>query len=462
MKLSIIVFATSLLARAAVASLSALPDEEVNEKVSPRRFGQARAEFPSSSISLPAEEESNEKKQQHRRLGMTEAGAIYEDTVTYIVKFEDTAAASGDRCKALAVANGGTVGYVYKEVANGCSLTMARPEVGTQSGEIILSDFPKVAYFEEDRRVYAFEGDGEESNIFDSSSHIQTRQVNSGEYWNQDRIDQCPLPLNNQVTRKSANGVAVFILDTGIQTNHEDFAGLIGPSNCHFASIEAPARKDSNGHGTHVAATVCGRKSGVATDCRLCAVKVLNANGQGFISNIIAGIDHVVSWCKNNLGTPCVINMSLGMRGTSQMLTDAVTKAVSNGVTVVVAAGNSKENACYTSPARIPVAITVGSTNKLDARSPFSNYGSCVDVYAPGSDIKSARRCSGSTTTCRSYMMMSGTSMASPYVAGLAATIRSRNKSLKPADVRNEIVNKAYLTESNPQLRIATYNDCRG
>jgi subtilisin family serine protease len=172
---------------------------------------------------------------------------------------------------------------------------------------------------------------------------------------------------------------------------------------------------------THVAATVCGRNSGVVADCTLCAVKVLGGNGQGSISGIIAGINFVVNRCKNTKA-PCVINMSLGMYGSSESLTKAVNNAVTSNVSVVVAAGNSNANACGYSPAKIQVAITVGSTTKTDGRSSFSNYGTCVDVFAPGSDIKSAWKCSSSSSTqvcksmnnCRCYKTISGTSMASP------------------------------------------------
>ena len=172
---------------------------------------------------------------------------------------------------------------------------------------------------------------------------------------------------------------------------------------------------------SHVAATVCGHKSGVSANCTLCSVKVLGGNGQGTLSGIIAGIDFVVKQCQNNK-SPCVINMSLGMAGSSALLTKAVENAVAANVSVVVAAGNSNANACGTSPAKIPVALTVGSTTKTDARSSFSNFGNCVDVFAPGSDITSAWKCSSSSSTqacksisnCQCYKTISGTSMASP------------------------------------------------
>jgi subtilisin family serine protease len=247
MKPFIIAIATSVLATAAAASLLALPAKEVKEKKSPRRLGQTHAEPPSSSA-LPAEEFSEETLS--RRLGMTQAESTpISDTVTYIVQFEDTAAAPGDRCKALAMANGGIVGHVYKEVVNGCSLTMPRTEVGVYSGDeiIALGDYPKVAHVEDDRTVYAFE-DGED-NIFDSSSKVQTRAVAQTSLWNLDRVDQCTRPLNNQATKNSASGVKVYVLDTGIHASHEEFRGLIGPTVCHYNAVEARALTDNNGHG---------------------------------------------------------------------------------------------------------------------------------------------------------------------------------------------------------------------
>ena len=242
-----IALATSVLATAAVASLPALPAKEVKEKKSPRRLGQTHAEPPISST-LPAEEFSDDTSP--RRLGMTQPESTpISDTVTYIVQFEDTVAAPGDRCKALAMANGGIVEYVYKEVVNGCSLTMPRTEVGVHSGDeiIALGDYPMVAHVEEDRTVYAFE-DGED-NIFDSSSKAQTRAVVSAAYWNLDRVDQCKLPLDYNAKKNSARGVEVYILDTGIHAKHEEFTGLIGPDACHYNAVEARALTDNHGHG---------------------------------------------------------------------------------------------------------------------------------------------------------------------------------------------------------------------
>lgn len=248
MRSIIFVIVTSALATAAAASLPALTaTKEADEKKSPRRLGQTHAEPPISPTS-PAEESDEETSS--RRLGMTQVEtAATPETVTYIIKFEDTAASPGDRCEALALANGGVVGHVYNEVVNGCSLTMPLAEVGVQSGDVIaLGDYPKVASIEKDRKVWAFE-DGED-NIFDSSSQLQTREVVPAVYWNLDRADQCKLPLNGQATRKSATGTKVYVLDTGIQANHEEFKGLIDPNDpCHNNVVEARALTDNNGHG---------------------------------------------------------------------------------------------------------------------------------------------------------------------------------------------------------------------
>jgi subtilisin family serine protease len=192
---------------------------------------------------------------------------------------------------------------------------------------------------------------------------------------------------------------------------------------------------DCNGHGTHVAGTVGGSTFGVAKAVRLFAVRVLNCSGSGTNSGVIAG----VNWVTSNHIDPAVANMSLG-GGASSALDTAVRNSIAAGVTYAVAAGNSNQNASNSSPARVAEAITVGSSTINDARSSFSNFGSVVDIFAPGSSIQSAWINSDTSTAT-----LSGTSMASPHVAGVAARIKQTNPGASPATVRNEIVNQATL-----------------
>jgi subtilisin family serine protease len=230
--------------------------------------------------------------------------------------------------------------------------------------------------------------------------------------WGLDRIDQRALPLNNQFGRAyTGSGVTAYIIDTGVLSAHTEFGGRVLSG---FSAIsDSNGTQDCNGHGTHVAGTVGGSNYGVAPGVAIVPVRVLDCSGSGSTSGVIAGIDWVIA--HHVAGTPAIANMSLG-GGRSSALDIAVQSAVADGVVFVVAAGNSTANACQSSPAGEPLAITVGSTTSADARSSFSNYGSCVDVFAPGSSITSAWY-----TSTTASNTISGTSMASPHVAGVAA-----------------------------------------
>jgi subtilisin family serine protease len=230
--------------------------------------------------------------------------------------------------------------------------------------------------------------------------------------WGLDRIDQRALPLNNQFSRAyTGSGVTAYIIDTGVLSTHTEFGGRVLSG---FSAIsDSNGTQDCNGHGTHVAGTVGGSNYGVAPGVAIVPVRVLDCSGSGSTSGVIAGIDWVIA--HHVAGTPAIANMSLG-GGRSSALDIAVQSAVADGVVFVVAAGNSTANACQSSPAGEPLAITVGSTTSADARSSFSNYGSCVDVFAPGSSITSAWY-----TSTTASNTISGTSMASPHVAGVAA-----------------------------------------
>ena len=252
--------------------------------------------------------------------------------------------------------------------------------------------------------------------------------------WGLDRIDQASLPLNGRITTaQNGSGVTAYVIDTGVRPDHQDFGGRVTSG---FSSIsDGNGSNDCNGHGTHVAGTVAGGNYGVAPAASIVPVRVLSCSGSGSTSGVIAGIQYAVQ--HHQAGTPAVANMSLG-GGYSAALNAAVAAGVADGISFVVAAGNSNDNACSYSPASEPTAITVGSTTSTDGRSYFSNWGSCLDVFAPGSGITSAWYTSPTSTNT-----ISGTSMAAPHAAGAAALLLSAQPSATPAAVRNAMVQGA-------------------
>jgi serine protease len=229
--------------------------------------------------------------------------------------------------------------------------------------------------------------------------------------------------------------VHAYIIDTGIRGSHSQFSGRMG--NGHTTITDGNGTNDCNGHGTHVAGTVGGTTYGVAKGVTLHPVRVLGCNGSGSTSGVIAGVD----WVTANHQSPAVANMSLG-GGASTALDDAVRNSIASGVTYAIAAGNSNANACNSSPARVTQALTVGSSTNADARSSFSNFGTCVDLFAPGSNITSAWIGSDTATNT-----ISGTSMASPHVAGVAALYLATDPTASPATVHAAVVNNASVNK---------------
>jgi subtilisin family serine protease len=321
----------------------------------------------------------------------------------YIVVFRDGVAAGAREAAGQAVErDGGRLLRTYSSVFTGFAASL--PEQALTN----LSHNPNIAYIEADQTV----------SIAESQSNAT---------WGLDRIDQRALPLDSIYNYETTGaGVTAYIIDTGIRTSHNEFGGRALPGFDAFGGNS----EDCNGHGTHVAGTVGGAVYGVAKEVTLVAVRVLDCNGSGTWSGVVAGMD----WVAAQASGPAVANMSLG-GGSSTAVNDAVTRMVNAGVPVVVAAGNGnqagkEQNACNYSPAGAANAYTVGATTQSDSKTSWSNYGDCVNIFAPGAGITAAWHTSNSATNT-----ISGTSMASPHVAGVAALYLAANLGAGPQAV---------------------------
>ena len=299
--------------------------------------------------------------------------------------------------------------FVYTHALNGFAGTMS-----DAARDGILSD----------ARVTRVELDG----VMEAST-TQTSAT-----WGLDRIDQSALPLSGTYSYANTGaGVTAYIIDTGILFGHSEFGGRAVSG---FDAVDGGSADDCNGHGTHVSGTVGGATYGVAKGVTLVGVRVLDCNGSGTTAGVIAGIDWVTG--NHAAGTPAVANMSLG-GGASASLDAAVSNSIADGVAYAVAAGNGNQggvaqDACKTSPARVAAAMTVSATNNTDTKASWANYGSCVDWFAPGVNIMSAWL--GSPTATNT---ISGTSMATPHTAGVAALYLQGNPTASPATARNAL-----------------------
>jgi PKD repeat protein len=327
----------------------------------------------------------------------------------YVVVFKDEVGDVVGTTQRLVSTHGGVLRHQYQYALHGFAGDFSPSAIEA------LGRDPAVAYLQQDQVV-----------------RITDTQLNPPS-WGLDRVDQRNLPLDNSYTYNNAGtGAHVYIIDTGIRITHVTFTGR---ASFDFNSVGDGINTDCNGHGTHVAGTAGGVEYGIAKDVTLHAVKVLDCGGSGSFSGVIAGVDFVTA----NHIDPAVANMSLG-GGFFQALNDAVTNSVNAGVVYSISAGNENQNACNVSPASTPLAITVASEGITDARSFFSNWGTCVDIFAPGENIVSAYNTSDIATAT-----LSGTSMSAPHVTGAAALYRVANPGATPADVASALTSNATM-----------------
>lgn len=372
------------------------------------------AENPSTNKDVSKNESKNESKVENKNdkdnngkkkdFGLEEG-----QTKEFLVKFRDDASVASEATALRG--QKAKVKRTFNNVFKGLSATLNLKQLEA------LQKNPKVELIEEDAAV--------------STTDTQLNAT-----WGIDRIDQRALPLNGQYSYTSTGStVRAYVVDTGVRSTHQEFSGRV---QAGFSAIaDGLGAADCNGHGTHVAGTIAGTSYGVAKAVSIVPVRVLGCDGSGTLSGVIAGLDWIAA--NHPSGTPGVANMSLGA-GASSTLDSAVNNLINRGVAVVVAAGNSAASACNYSPARVPAAITVAASTINDQLASFSNHGSCVDIIAPGSSITSAWY-----TSDGAIASLNGTSMASPHVAGAAATLFA-NGYLSPANVDSQL--KAIATSN--------------
>ncbi|MFJ9338016.1 S8 family peptidase [Streptomyces sp. NPDC101733] len=335
------------------------------------------------------------------------AGAAGTVPGSYIVTLNDSAARStAPSGKAVAQRYGAKIDRTYSAALNGYSVELSEAQARKLAADPAVKSVVQ-------NRVFT----------------VDATQPNPPS-WGLDRIDQRALPLNQSYTYPdgAGAGVTAYIIDTGVRTTHQDLGGRA--SDGYDAIDNDNTAQDGHGHGTHVAGTVGGTTYGVAKKVKIVGVRVLDNNGSGTTAQVVAGID----WVTRNAVKPAVANMSLG-GGADSALDTAVRNSIASGITYGVAAGNESTDASTKSPARVAEAITVGATTNTDAKASYSNYGTILDIFAPGSSITSSWG-TGDTAT----NTISGTSMATPHVVGAAALYLAQNPGSTPAQVRDGLV----------------------
>ncbi|MFW6713529.1 S8 family serine peptidase [Acinetobacter pittii] len=343
-------------------------------------------------------------------LGSSEAKGIIKNQ--YIVILNKDVGSSNEFAQGIAKQHGGKVLQTYDAVLKGFAIYL--PDVAGTAFVEAMKKNPKVVSIEND-------------TIMKVDATTQSTPD-----WGLDRIDQKNLPLDSAYSYlQTGSGTTAYIVDTGILSTHQQFSGRV--LSGYTAISDGNGTSDCHGHGTHVAGTVGGSTYGVAKNVSLVPIRILGCDGSGASSNVIAGLD----WILKNGKKPAVVNMSLGGEANAS-LDSAVENLFNNGYVMVVAAGNSNTDACSSSPARVSKAITVAATDSTDTRASYSNYGSCVDIFAPGSQINSSWI--GSNTATK---VLNGTSMATPHVVGVVAEMLQSTPTATPQTISNNLLNQA-------------------